>query len=153
MITKEQWMEYALIEAERASTENEVPVGSIITKENRIIGRGFNKMESLKDCTAHSEIIAITSASNSLNDWRLNDCSIYVTKEPCIMCFGAILNSRINRLYFGMNDNQNGFRYSLGRNLKSYSKHLDVISAGVLEDRCKSVIQLFFKNKRNNNNK
>ena len=104
MITKEKWMKQALNQAIKAYDNDEVPIGSIIVKNEVIIGRGFNQIESLNDCTAHSEIIAITSASNTINDWRLNDCSLYVTKEPCIMCFGAIVNSRIKNLYFGFSN-------------------------------------------------
>ena len=109
-------MKQALREAQKAYDVDEIPIGCIIVKDERIVGRGFNKVESLNDCTAHSEIIAITSASNSLGDWRLNNCSIYATKEPCLMCFGAILNSRINNLYFGASDTNKGFRNMIDNN-------------------------------------
>ena len=99
MDNKEKWMQYALKEAEKALKDDEVPIGAIVVKDDKIIGRGFNKTESLNDCTAHAEVIAITSAANSLEDWRLNDSSMYVTKEPCLMCFGAVINSRISKLY------------------------------------------------------
>ena len=89
-------MKIALKLAEKAFTQNEIPVGSVIVKENRIIGRGYNQKERLTDPTAHAEIISISAASSTLNDWRLNGATIYVSKEPCSMCAGAIINSRIS---------------------------------------------------------
>ena len=142
-------MKYALQEAEKALKADEVPIGSIIVKDNKIIGRGFNRTENLNDCTAHAEIIAITSASNSIEDWRLNGCSIYVTKEPCLMCYGAIINSRISSLYFGIKDSSNGFSSIINTNCKN--KHLKFIETDLLEFDCKSIIQHFFKNKRKKN--
>ena len=144
-------MKYALQEAEKALKADEVPIGSIIVKDNKIIGRGFNRTENLNDCTAHAEIIAITSASNSIEDWRLNGCSIYVTKEPCLMCFGAIINSRISSLYFGVKDSLNGFSYAIDTNTFYKNKHLKLIESELLEFDCKSIIQHFFKNKRKKN--
>ena len=143
----ERWMLYALKEANKALKMDEVPIGAIIINENKIIGRGFNQVENLNDSTAHAEIIAITSAANTLNDWRLNNCSIYVTKEPCLMCFGAIINSRIEKIFFGSIDLDKGFR-------KVYNKtdfltpHLNYIGSKILEPDCKKIIQDFFKKKR-----
>ena len=151
MDNKEKWMRYALQEAEKALIDDEVPIGAIIIKDDKIIGRGFNKTESLKDCTAHAEIIAITSASNSLDDWRLNKCSIYVTKEPCLMCFGAIINSRINKLYFGMKDDINGFSVKTKKEKETQGKHLSLIESNFMEVDCRFLIQNFFKNKRKKN--
>ena len=93
----ESWMNLALIEARKAFRNKEVPVGAIIVKDNKVIGKGYNQIELLKDATAHAEIIAITSASNTLNDWRLDQCDIYVTLEPCAMCAGAIVKSRLRK--------------------------------------------------------
>jgi len=149
MNSKEKWMKYALQEAEKALKADEVPIGSIIVKDNKIIGRGFNRTENLNDCTAHAEIIAITSASNSIEDWRLNDCGLYVTKEPCLMCFGAIINSRISSLCFGVKDSLNGFSSLIDTNYNN--KHLKIIESDLLEFDCKSIIQHFFKNKRKKN--
>ena len=147
MDNKEKWMQYALKEAEKALKDDEVPIGAIVVKDDRIIGRGFNKTESLNDCTAHAEVIAITSAANSLEDWRLNDSYMYVTKEPCLMCFGAVINSRISRLYYGLKDSKSGF--SVIVNSKEYNyKHLELIESDILEFDCKYIIQNFFKNKR-----
>ena len=97
---KYRFMFAALLEAEKALEENEIPVGAVVVKENKIIGRGYNQVEKLKDATAHAEMVALTAASNSIGNWRLNGCSVYVTLEPCIMCTGALLASRINDLYF-----------------------------------------------------
>ncbi|MCS5611195.1 MAG: nucleoside deaminase, partial [Candidatus Poribacteria bacterium] len=94
-------MREALRLAKCAFREYEVPVGAVVVKDGRIIGRGYNQRERLKDPTAHAEILAITSAANTLEDWRLNDSILYVTKEPCPMCAGAIINSRISQLIFG----------------------------------------------------
>ena len=147
MENKEKWMQFALREAEKAGNLDEVPIGSIIIKDDKIIGRGYNQTESLNDCTAHAEIIAITSAENYLNNWRLNKCSIYVTKEPCTMCFGAILNSRIENIYFGLSDKKNGFRIKMKKN-NIFSSHLRLIESGLLENDAKYILQNFFINKR-----
>ena len=143
---KEKWMFSALIEAKKAEKMDEVPIGAIIVKDNAIIGRGFNQMESLKDSTAHAEVIAITSASNTIGDWRLNKCSLYVTKEPCLMCIGAILNSRIENLYYGMPDKENG--YITTKKFINNSVHLKSIEGSILEFDSKKIIQDFFLNKR-----
>ena len=105
----EKWMLHALKEARKAYKSDEVPIGSVIVKDNLIIGTGYNQMETLKDSTAHAEMIAITAASNSLGDWRLNSTSMYVTKEPCIMCIGAIINARIQNVFYGLPDIKTGF--------------------------------------------
>ena len=143
---KEKWMFSALSEAKKAEKMDEVPIGAIIVKDNAIIGRGFNQMESLKDSTAHAEVIAITSASNTIGDWRLNKCSLYVTKEPCLMCIGAILNSRIENLYYGMPDKENG--YITTKKFINNSVHLKSIEGSILEYDSKKIIQDFFLNKR-----
>ena len=144
---EEKWMLYALKEAEKALKIDEVPIGAIIVNEDKIIGRGFNQVESLNDATAHAEIIAITSAANTSKNWRLNGCSIYVTKEPCLMCFGAILNARIEKIYYGMADSDKGFKQLKGRNNLSMS-HLNQIEGNILESESKKIIQDFFKKKR-----
>ncbi len=129
---------------------DEVPVGCVIIKDNQIIGKGHNEVEKLTDSTAHAEMIAITSASNHNNDWRLTNTSIYVTKEPCIMCYGAILNSRIENLYYGVEDPKLGFRVNIV-SLNSLDIHLKNIQSGVLDEKCKSILKDFFINKRKNN--
>ena len=144
---EEKWMLYALKEAKKALKIDEVPIGAIIVSKDKIIGRGFNQVESLNDSTAHAEIIAITSAANTSKDWRLNGCSIYVTKEPCFMCFGAILNARIEKIYYGMADSDKGFKKLKGRNNLPMS-HLSQIKGNILESESKKIIQDFFKKKR-----
>ena len=142
-------MKIALKLAEKAFTQNEIPVGSVIVKENRIIGRGYNQKERLTDPTAHAEIISISAASSTINDWRLNGSTIYVSKEPCSMCAGAIINSRISRLVFGAYDDQKGCCGSLyqicgDKRLGSNT----VVKGGVLEDRCSEILSEFFHLKR-----
>ena len=142
-------MKIAFKLAEKAFTQNEIPVGSVIVKENRIIGRGFNQKERLTDPTAHAEIISISAASSTINDWRLNGATIYVSKEPCSMCAGAIINSRISRLVFGAYDDQKGCCGSLyqicgDKRLGSNT----VVKGGVLEDRCSEILSEFFHLKR-----
>ena len=145
-------MKIALKLAEKAFTQNEIPVGSVIVKENRIIGRGFNQKERLTDPTAHAEIISISAASSTINDWRLNGATIYVSKEPCSMCAGAIINSRISRLVFGAYDDQKGCCGSMyqicgDKRLGSNT----VVKGGVLEERCSEILTEFFNLKRKNN--
>ena len=142
-------MKIALKLAEKAFTQSEIPVGSIIVKENRIIGRGYNQKERLTDPTAHAEIISISAASSTINDWRLNGATIYVSKEPCSMCAGAIINSRISRLVFGAYDDQKGCCGSMyqicgDKRLGSNT----VVKGGVLEDRCSEILTEFFHLKR-----
>jgi tRNA(adenine34) deaminase len=143
----EIWMLKAFSQAEKAYASEEVPVGCIIVHNNKIIGQGYNLVEKLKDSTAHAEMLSITSAANYINDWRLNDCSIYVTKEPCIMCFGAILNSRIKNLYYGAEDVTNGFKIKV-LNEDLFSKHLEKIQSGILGNKCKGILKDFFQQKR-----
>ena len=102
------WMEFAFREAEKAYKLNEIPIGAVIVHNNKIIGKGFNQRERLNDPTAHAEMIAITAASNYLESWRLNECTLYVTLEPCPMCTGAILNARIPNVVFGADDDNYG---------------------------------------------
>ena len=145
----EDWIKKALRLAGKAFSEGEVPVGAVIVKDNKIIGRGYNQRETLNDPTAHAEIIAITAASNTINDWRLNDCSIYVTKEPCPMCAGAIINSRLKHLIFGAYDDKKGCCGSLYQ--LCGDKRLDSITSvkgGVLEHECSMILREFFSSKR-----
>ncbi len=146
----DKWMQEAYRLAIKSYDCDEVPVGCVIIKDNKIIGRGHNEVERLTDSTAHAEMIAITSASSYSNDWRLTNTSIYVTKEPCIMCYGAILNSRIENLYYGVEDPKLGFRVNIV-SLNPLNYHLKNIQSGVLDERCKSILKDFFINKRKNN--
>ena len=144
------WMNEALRLAGKAYREGEIPVGAVIVQKNKIIGRGYNQRERLKDPTAHAEILAITAAAGTLEDWRLNDCTLYVTKEPCPMCAGAIINSRMRLLVFGAYDEEKGCCGSLyqlcgDRRLDSKT----AVKGGVEEEKCTSILQEFFQTKRN----
>ena len=145
----EKWMRVALQEAEKAFYAKEVPVGAVVVKDNLLIGRGYNQREGLHDPTAHAEIIAITSAANTLKNWRLVGCSLYVTKEPCPMCAGALLNARIKFLGFGMYDEQEGCCGSLYQICRDPRfKHQLIVNGGILENNCHSLIRDFFTQKR-----
>ena len=145
----DKWMKSAFREAEKAFDEDEVPIGAVVVRNGQIIGRGYNQCESLNDPTAHAEIIAITSAANTIKNWRLTDCCLYVTKEPCPMCAGALINSRISMVIFGMYDEKEGCcgsLYQLCRDPRF--KHQLIVKGGVMEDSCLLMIQEFFKKKR-----
>ncbi len=139
-------MNLALIEARKAFRNKEIPIGAIIVKDNKIIGKGYNQVELLKDATAHAEMIAITSASNTLNEWRLNECDMYVTLEPCAMCAGAIIKSRIRNIFFGAYNNSNGCVSTL-YNLCNDSRfnHQSGIQGSILEQECSYLLSSFFK--------
>jgi len=144
----------ALQEAQKAFDDDEVPVGAVVVHKNKIIGRGYNQVEKLKDATAHAEMIALTSASNNLQNWRLNECSIYVTLEPCIMCTGALLASRINELFFAASDIKFGACGSI-HNLAENSKtnHTITVYSGVLAKESEELLKSFFNKKRLNTKK
>ena len=142
---KYRFMFSALQEAEKALEDNEVPVGAVVVKDNKIIGRGYNQVERLKDATAHAEMIALTAAANHLGEWRLEKCSIYVTLEPCIMCTGALLASRINTLYFAAHDAKFGACgsvYNLAEDGKT--NHSLKVYSGIHEEESKRILKLFF---------
>ncbi len=145
-------MKQALREAEKAFEKNEVPVGAVVVLDDKIIGRGHNQTISLKDPTAHAEMIAITSAANYLQDFRLERCKIYVTLEPCPMCAGALVNARIEELYFSAFDPKSGacgtiLNITENRNLNHRIKTFN----GLLEKESKSLLQIFFNGLRNSN--
>lgn len=145
----EKWMLEAIRLAEIALDKDEIPVGAIVVENNKIIGRGYNQREILKDPTAHAEILAITAAANTINDWRLTDCVIYVTKEPCAMCAGAIINSRINTVIFGCYDSERGYCGSIADLCGDPRLNNDItVRGGINEERCLALIQDFFKTKR-----
>lgn len=137
-------MRKALEEARKAYEEDEVPIGAVVTCQNKIIGKGYNQTEKLSDITAHAEMLAITAASNYLGGKYLDECTLYVTVEPCIMCAGAIKNARFGRIVFGTHEPKTGFTLFLQ---ESYNPKT-VIKAGVLADECRSLMQSFFKAKR-----
>lgn len=146
----ERFMAIALREAATAFEAGEVPVGAVIAHEGRVIGRAHNQVELLKDPTAHAEMIAITQAASALNDWRLVGTTLYVTKEPCPMCAGAIVLARIPLVVFGMTDPKRGGACSVFPILDHPSlNHRARIVAGVLEKECRALVQEFFRNRRN----
>ncbi len=142
-------MREALKEAKKAYSIYEVPVGAIVVYKGQIIGRGYNQRETLKDPTAHAEILAIQEASKFLDSWRLLDCTMYVTLEPCAMCAGAIVNSRIERLVIGARDLKRGCCGTV-EDLTNHPKfnHRLEVEFGVLEEECSSILSNFFKELR-----
>lgn len=144
-----RFMYAALQEAEIALEKNEVPIGAVVVYQNKIIGRGHNQTELLKDATAHAEMIAITSASNYLDDKFLDDCDLFVTVEPCVMCSGAILLSRIKNVYFGTFETKFGAAGSLFNILDSNKyNHRPNVFSGIYEKESKELLENFFKDKR-----
>jgi tRNA(adenine34) deaminase len=144
-------MQLALQEAQKAFVKKEVPVGAVVVHEDRIVGRGHNLIETLQDPTAHAEMLAITAAANTLASWRLDKCVLYVTLEPCFMCTGAILLSRIPTIVYGASDP----RYGACGSALQLAQHdrLDVraeLVSGILQDECSALIKAFFRTIRRN---
>jgi tRNA(adenine34) deaminase len=145
----QKFMRHALMLAEQAMQQDEVPVGAVVTRGNQVIGSGWNQRESLQDPTAHAEMIAITQASASVSSWRLNDCTLYVTLEPCPMCAGAILQARFARVVYGAADPKAGAVDSLFRLLDdSRLNHRCQVTSGVLAGQCGAILSHFFQIKR-----
>ena len=144
-------MKAALAEAKKAYLINEVPVGAVIVYNNKIIARGHNTREIKQSVLGHAEINAISKASKKIGSWRLEDCDIYVTLEPCSMCSGAIIQSRIKNLYFGAYDPKTGASGSV-LNLFDYAfNHKVNVEGGILEEECSRIIKDFFKELRQKN--
>lgn len=147
---EDKFMEIALQEAQKAFDKEEVPVGAIIVKDGKIIAKAHNLKETKKNATAHAEILAIEKASKKLNSWRLIDCDMYVTLEPCTMCMGAIISARIKNLYIGALDEKTGACGSFV-DLSTYKyNHIVNIFKGILKDKCEYILKDFFKNLRRN---
>jgi tRNA(adenine34) deaminase len=143
------FMGEALRQARKGEAAEEVPIGAVVVSEGKIIARAWNQVETLKDATAHAEILAITQAESAMGDWRLNDCDLYVTKEPCPMCAGAIVHVRLRRVIFGCPDPKGGAAGSLINLLQMPQlNHRCLITAGVCEDECRELLQSFFRDKR-----
>ncbi len=143
------WMQKALFLAYKAFEKDEVPVGAIIVKDNKIIGTGFNQPISLNDSTAHAEILAIRDACNFIKNYRLVNTTMYVTLEPCSMCMGAIIHARIKRLIFGANDEKTGAVGSVLNLTKNYKWNHEVeYTNNVMQNECRTILQDFFKSKR-----
>ena len=143
------FMGEALREAVRAYAREEVPIGAVIVRAGRIIARGFNLVELLKDATAHAEMLALTAAEEAAGDWRLTDCTLYVTKEPCPMCAGAIVHTRVARVVFGAGDPKGGAAGG-ALNLLQFPtlNHQSAITSGVREPECRQLLQTFFAEQR-----
>ena len=135
----EKYMKIALKQAEKALKYNEVPVGCVIVKKNKIIAKAYNQKEKTKNVTKHAEIIAISKACKKTKNWRLDNCEIYITMEPCMMCSGAIEQSRIKKIIYGAKNENYGFTEKL--------KNIEIISQ-ICEEECKKIVQTFFKKRR-----
>jgi len=143
------FMGEALRQAVKAFEAEEVPIGAVVVREGRIIARAFNQVEMLKDATAHAEMLAITQAEGAVGDWRLTDCTLYVTKEPCPMCAGAIVHVRFQRVVFGASDPKAGAAGG-ALNLLQFPtlNHKCVITSGVRGDECAQLLKTFFQQQR-----
>jgi tRNA(adenine34) deaminase len=143
------FMKQALRQARRAELQNEVPIGAVIVRGQEIIARSWNQVETLKDATAHAEMLAITQAESAVGDWRLHECDLYVTKEPCPMCAGAIVNARLRRVIFGCPDPKTGAAGGMINILQMPSlNHHCEITTGVRETECREILQRFFRERR-----
>ena len=148
-LSDEYFMREALRMAQKAFDANEVPVGAVVVREGRIIARGYNQVELLKDATAHAEMLALTQAEAAVGDWRLIDCDLYVTKEPCAMCAGALVHTRVRRVVFGCADPSAGAAGSVMNLLQIPQwNHRCDIASGILQDECAAILQDFFCTKR-----
>jgi tRNA(adenine34) deaminase len=145
----EAFMREALRQAQKAYEAEEVPVGAVVVRAGRIIARAWNQVELLKDATAHAEMLALTQAEAAVGDWRLTECDLYVTKEPCSMCAGALVHTRIRRVIFGCTDPAAGAAGSVINLLQMPAlNHRCDIASGVLQDECAAFLQNFFRRRR-----
>ena len=145
----EKFMKQALKEAEKAYQKLEIPVGAVIVKDGKIIARGYNQKEEKIDTTKHAEIIAIQKASKKLKTWRLNECEMYVTLEPCPMCAGALINSRIKKVHIGTMDEKTGAVGSKLNLLEDFTFNTKVeVEKGIMQKECETILKEFFKELR-----
>ena len=145
----EYFMREALRQAQKAYAAEEVPIGAVVVREGKIIARAYNQVELLKDATAHAEMLALTQAEAAVGDWRLMDCDLYVTKEPCAMCAGALVHTRIRRVIFGCADLPAGAAGSMMNLLQMATlNHRCEITSGVLQNDCATILQHFFRKRR-----
>ena len=149
MENEEKYMQEALKEAKKAYKKLEVPVGAIIVKNGEIIAKAHNLKETKNDTTKHAEILAIQRASKKLKSWRLLDCEMYITLEPCSMCAGAIINSRIKKVYIGAMDEKTGAAGSVLNLFEDYKfNHKVEVEKGILQEECENLLKSFFKELR-----
>jgi tRNA(adenine34) deaminase len=145
----EHFMREALRQAQKAYDASEVPIGAVVVRAGKIIARAYNQVELLKDATAHAEMLALTQAEAAVGDWRLTDCDLYVTKEPCAMCAGALVHTRIRRVIFGCTDPSAGAAGSVINLLQMPTlNHRCDVASGILQDECAVMLQSFFRKKR-----
>ena len=146
----EHFMREALRQAAKAYEKEEVPIGAVVVRNGKIIARAYNQVEELKDATAHAEMLVLTQAESAVGDWRLTDCTLYVTKEPCPMCAGAIVHTRLARVVFGAPDPKGGAAGS-AMNLLQFPtlNHRCDITSGVRLEECRALLQNFFEEQRN----
>ena len=147
-----KWMNEAIKQAKKAESYDEVPIGCVIVKDDKVIARGYNKRETLQQSIAHAEIMAIQKACKKLNTWRLEDCILYVTLEPCPMCAGAIIYSRIERVVFGAYDKKAGSCGSVVNLFELPYNHKPLCTGGILQEQCADTLTEFFKNLRRKKN-
>lgn len=145
MLKKEKFMKEAIKQAKKAYDKEEIPVGAVIVKDGKIIARGYNKKEEKKDTTQHAEIIAIQKASRKIGAWRLQDCEMYVTLEPCAMCTGALIQARLKRVYIGTMDPKTGACGSVLNLLEDYKfNHKVEVETNIMQKECRKNIKRFF---------
>lgn len=149
MIDHDKFMKIALDEAQKAYAKNEVPVGAVIVKNGIVIAKAHNLREQSKKTTAHAEILAIEKANKELNSWRLDSCTMYVTIEPCPMCSGAIIQSRIKHLVYGAKEQKSGSHNSVLNLFQQGYLHQVNVSSGIMEQECSELVKKFFVNLRN----
>ena len=146
MLKKEKFMKEAIKQAKKAYDKEEIPVGAVIVKDGKIIARGYNKKEEKKDTTQHTEIIAIQKASRKIGAWRLQDCEMYVTLEPCAMCTGALIQARLKRVYIGTMDPKTGACGSVLNLLEDYKfNHKVEVETNIMQKECEKILKDFFK--------
>lgn len=146
MLKKEKFMKEAIKQAKKAYDKEEIPVGAVIVKDGKIIARGYNKKEEKKDTTQHAEIIAIQKASRKMGAWRLQDCEMYVTLEPCAMCTGALIQARLKRVYIGTMDPKTGACGSVLNLLEDYKfNHKVEVETNIMQKECEKILKDFFK--------
>lgn len=149
-MNEEKWMKEAIKQALKAKEKDEVPIGCVIVKDDKIISKSYNLREYMQQSIAHAEILAIQKACKKLGTWRLEDCELYVTLEPCPMCAGAIIQSRISKVIFGAYDKKGGCVETCANlfDVKEFNHHPQYIG-GILEEDCSKLLKDFFKEKRN----
>lgn len=149
MLEKEKFMIEAIKQAKKAYDKGEIPVGAVIVKNGKIIARGYNKKEEKKDTTQHAEIIAIQKASKKIGAWRLQDCEIYVTLEPCVMCTGALIQARLKKLYIGTMEPKTGACGSVLNLLEDYKfNHKVEVETDIMQKECEKILKDFFRHLR-----